>query len=104
MLNINGDNDIHMFSYPSPISQIFTNLVNNSLKYGFENRPSGSIFISVNKKDEQVIIIYTDNGNGNGINEKILDKIYKPFITTKRNNGGSGLGIHIVLNLITQLF
>jgi signal transduction histidine kinase/ligand-binding sensor domain-containing protein len=100
-LNIDGDNDINIISYPGPIYQILTNLINNSLKHGFEHRESGTISINVNKAGDNIIIIYTDNGKG--IEGDILDKIYDPFLTTKRNKGGSGLGMHIVFNLITQL-
>jgi signal transduction histidine kinase len=82
--------------------QILNNLVNNSLKHGFEHRESGTISIMVNQADDNIIIIYTDNGKG--IDDEILEKIYDPFVTTKRNSGGNGLGMHIVFNLITQLF
>jgi signal transduction histidine kinase/ligand-binding sensor domain-containing protein len=100
-LNIDGDNDINIISYPGPIYQILTNLINNSLKHGFEHRESGAISIKANNAGDNIIIIYTDNGKG--IEGDILDKIYDPFVTTKRNKGGSGLGMHIVFNLITQL-
>lgn len=101
-VNIDGDNDINIISYPGPIYQIVNNLVNNSLKHGFENQDSGTISMKVNTTGGNIIIIYSDDGNG--IDDEIIDKIYEPFTTTKRNSGGSGLGMHIVFNLITQLF
>jgi len=101
-INIAGDDDIKMMSYPGPLYQILSNLVNNSMIHGFEHQESGHISITLEQNDKCVSMVYCDNGQG--IDSEIIDKIFEPFMTTKRNKGGSGLGMHIVYNLITQLF
>jgi signal transduction histidine kinase len=85
---------------PGPINQILVNLIINSLIHGFEGREQGIISITVMKLSKQLQISYTDDGIG--VNESIKNKIFEPFITTKRGSGGSGLGLHLVYNLVTQ--
>ena len=51
-------------------------------------------------RDETLLLRYSDDGCG--IDEKDLRKIWEPFYSTKRGQGGSGLGLHIVYNLVTQ--
>ena len=100
-IEINGG-DIELNSYPGAISQIFTNLVMNSLIHGFEDmeKRQGCIEIDVTTTDQQVSLSYCDNGKG--IPEEKIKRIFEPFYTTKRNQGGSGLGMHIVYNLVTK--
>ncbi|QEN05923.1 HAMP domain-containing protein [Thiospirochaeta perfilievii] len=92
--------EILMSSYPGAISQVFTNLLLNSLIHGFEHIDNGQIIIEIIKIDEYIKILYRDNGQG--MIEKDLKKIFEPFFTTKRGSGGSGLGMNIVYNLVTQ--
>ncbi|MCO4845439.1 MAG: HAMP domain-containing histidine kinase [Sulfurovum sp.] len=95
----NIDNSIILDSYPGIFSQIFSNLILNSLKHAFEEGEDNVITISMELTD-QFILNYQDNGIGiSSENEK---KIFDPFFTTKRGQGGSGLGLHIIYNLITQ--
>ncbi|WP_462159270.1 ATP-binding protein [Pseudoalteromonas sp. GB56] len=82
------------------ISQIFTNLIMNSLIHGFEGITHGNINIDVTEQDGRVLINYRDDGRG--VNEEQLDKLFDPFFTTKRDQGGSGLGTHITFNLVKQ--
>ena len=73
----------------------------NSVLHGFENVEQGNITISASVADNQVLhIIYEDDGNG--IPEDLRKRIFDPFVTTKRGQGGSGLGMHRVYNLVTQ--
>ena len=98
VINTINDN-IVLDSYPGIFSQIFSNLILNSIKHAFEEGQDNVINISIDLTD-QFIIHYQDNGIGISIeNEK---KIFDPFFTTKRGQGGSGLGLHIIYNLITQ--
>jgi len=87
-------------SYPGALSQIITNLVVNSLKHGFEDLDEGSITIDIRKSKKNALIVYEDTGKG--ISKENLEKIFDPFFTTKRGFGGSGLGMNIVYNLVTQ--
>ena len=89
-----------IYSYPGAMSQIITNLIMNSLIHGFKDRASGVIRIRAEEKDDSVTITYSDNGVG--IPQENLPRIYDPFFTTNRAHGGSGLGMNIVYNLITN--
>jgi PAS domain S-box-containing protein len=99
-LMVDGDEDIVIYSYPGAISQIVTNLILNSLTHAFEGNDSGKIFINASIKDGSVLLDYEDNGCG--LSDEAINKIYDPFFTTKRGQGGSGLGMNIVYNLVTQ--
>jgi signal transduction histidine kinase len=85
---------------PGAIAQIFTNLVMNSLIHGFEEGEKGDIELIVTTEGNQVQILYKDNGKG--MSKSMLNKHFDAFFTTKRNQGGSGLGTHIIYNLVTQ--
>ncbi len=96
----NSINDsIVLDSYPGIFSQIFSNLILNSIKHAFEEGEDNVINITM-ELTNQFIIHYRDNGKG--INSEHEKKIFDPFFTTKRGQGGSGLGLHIVYNLITR--
>jgi signal transduction histidine kinase len=92
--------DIEMHTYPGALAQVITNLVMNSLVHGFDGRRDGQIRIGVTLNDDIVTLDYRDNGSG--IPEEQMDKIFEPFFTTKRARGGTGLGMHISYNLVTQ--
>jgi len=100
IVEVNCDESITVKSYPGAIAQILTNLILNSIKHGFENIPNGVISIDIYLENERIHFIYKDNGKGMSPEE--VKKIYDPFFTTKRGKGGSGLGMHIVYNLVTQ--
>ena len=97
---VSGDDTIQITSYPGAIAQIVTNLVLNSLTHAYQPEESGKLSWLVQQQKEQVLIIYQDDGCG--IAEQYLDQIFEPFFTTARDKGGSGLGLHIVYNLVTQ--
>ena len=88
-------------SYPGVFFQIISNLMINSFIHGFEKRDNCVINIFVSNEDEnQIKIIYKDNGQG--ISEDSIDKIFNPFFTTKIGQGGQGLGLYIVYNLVHE--
>ncbi|MES2296157.1 MAG: GAF domain-containing sensor histidine kinase [Pseudomonadota bacterium] len=86
-------------SFPGAISQIVTNMVVNSLVHGFEHEGEGRIAIAVKAEGEDIAMEYSDNGVG--MDADTLGKLFDPFFTTKRGQGGSGLGAHILYNLVT---
>lgn len=94
------EDGIEMKSYPGALSQVLTNLVMNSLLHGFDGIEQGLIQIDVVQQDQSLTLTYRDNGVG--MDEQGLQKIFEPFYTTRRGNGGSGLGAHLVYNLVTQ--
>ena len=94
------DDTLVMTSFPGAFSQIFTNLIMNSLVHGFSKDEEGRIGIHCQKDSQRLTIEYTDNGKG--IPETQLGKIFEPFFTTSRQAGGSGLGLSVVYNIVTQ--
>ncbi|MEW5723275.1 MAG: HAMP domain-containing sensor histidine kinase [Thermodesulfobacteriota bacterium] len=97
---VNCPDQLELYSYPGAFSQIITNLVMNSLIHAFENQDSGQITMEVSEQEETIVMRFSDNGQG--IAPAHMEKIFDPFFTTKRSKGGSGLGLHIVYNLVTQ--
>ena len=87
-------------SYPGAIMQIMTNLIMNSLIHGFADGLPGEIFVSVESAGDNVVLAYRDTGVGMAQEQK--ERIYDPFYTTTRGSGGTGLGMNIVYNLVTQ--
>ena len=95
--------DIAMNAYPGPLSQIIINLVNNSLMHGFGERRGGKMRIEAQLAALGTVEIrYSDNGAG--MTPQVLSRVFEPFFTTKLGKGGSGLGLHLVHNFVTQLF
>ena len=98
---INGGEDIIFNSYPGVYAQIFSNLITNSIIHGLSKQENGIIQINISKIDnDKVKMVYTDNGAG--IDKYLIKKVFDPFFTTKRGKGGSGLGLNIIYNLVTQ--
>lgn len=91
--------DVTLDSYPGPLGQVITNLLNNAILHGFDGLESGQITIRTSPYDEGIQIEVGDNGKG--IGAKHLSHIFDPFYTTKLGEGGNGLGLHIVHNIVT---
>ncbi len=92
--------EIKIFTLPGALAQIITNLIMNSLIHAYEQEQEGIIKISAKQKNDRVFISYQDYGKG--ISKENVIKLYEPFFTTNRSGGGTGLGMHIVFNLITN--
>ncbi|MBI3286159.1 MAG: MCP four helix bundle domain-containing protein [Burkholderiales bacterium] len=91
--------EISMHSYPGPLGQVITNLVHNALVHGFENQRPGKIHIAAHTiSPNQLSLVIADDGVG--IPPGNLPRIFDPFFTTKLGKGGSGLGLHIVYNIV----
>ena len=84
------------------ISQIATNLVINSLTHGFANEDAGEIGFAVTRTGRGIVMVYHDTGKG--MAPDVASRIFDPFFTTRRGQGGSGLGMHIVFNLVSQTY
>lgn len=95
--------DIVMESFPGPLGQVMTNLINNSIIHGFDGSPAGRIRIEAEKgpSGENVVLKVSDDGKG--IPPDVLPRIFDPFFTTKLGQGGSGLGLNIVHNMIFSI-
>lgn len=91
--------ELTYFGRPDVFSQIVTNFVINSLLHGFADDRTGRITITVESRGDQILLRYADDGLGMGEEER--KRIFEPFFTTARHKGGSGLGMHIVYNLVS---
>lgn len=99
-VEINCDQNIVLDSYPGVLCQIVTNLVLNSLIHAYDREDEGILAFDFKLEGDRLIFEYADNGKG--IPPENLNKIFEPFFTTKRGQGGTGLGLHIIYNLVTQ--
>ena len=94
--------DLEMSSYPGALGQVLTNLLMNALVHGFEGRDEGLVRVSCRPHgNDQVELVVEDDGRG--MDASIVRKIFDPFFTTKLGKGGSGLGMHIVHNIVTNV-
>lgn len=89
-------------SYPGPLGQILSNLINNALLHAFETACEGQIRIQARMLVSQRVELRVCD-NGCGIPEANLGRIFDPFFTTRLGQGGSGLGLNIVYNLVTNV-
>jgi len=94
--------DIMLDSYPGALAQVITNLTLNCVEHAFEPDDEGRIVIGVAQQGDWIEMQVTDNGKG--IAPDMLDKVFDPFVTTRRGQGGTGLGLNIVFNLIAKQF
>ena len=92
--------DLMLDSFPGAVSQIVTNMVVNSLMHGFERDQAGRIQIRA-ALDGDGMVSFEYGDDGAGMDAETLAKLFDPFFTTKRGTGGSGLGGHILFNLVT---
>ncbi|WP_201456016.1 sensor histidine kinase [Bradyrhizobium macuxiense] len=87
--------------YPGAYGQILTNLFLNAVNHAFAGGRSGIITISARARGaDDIEIIFADDGAG--MTPEVQRQAFDPFFTTRRNEGGTGLGLHIVYNLVTQ--
>ena len=91
-----------MDSFPGALSQVIINLLNNAVLHGFEGREQGEIRISAELVSTDSIKIHFSD-NGNGIGEASIKHIFDPFFTTKFGQGGSGLGLNVVDNIVHRI-
>lgn len=85
---------------PGVFSQILGNLISNSLNHGFEEGQKGKINIEVQDKEQDILIIYSDDGVG--IPEESRSKVFDRYYTTKKSKGGTGLGLYLVNEIVTD--
>ncbi len=102
-LHVDVPESIELHSYPGPLGQIITNMINNALDHAFENQPpQQDIWITGRPCDtDWVELQFRDNGRG--IPDTDMSHIFEPFFTTRLGRGGSGLGLHICHNAALAL-
>jgi PAS domain S-box-containing protein len=100
-LNVECQPDLTMNSYPGPYGQVLTNLFLNSVAHAFPDGKGGTVDIKVRASGEDnVEIHFSDDGCGMSLG--VRRKAFDPFFTTRRDQGGTGLGLHIVHSIVTS--
>lgn len=99
VIEIDDFDDVKIDSYPGPLGQVLANLINNAVLHAYEEDENGKISIAVIVHSDSVKLVVADTGKG--IEEKNQSRIFDPFFTTKLGEGGNGLGLHIVHNIVT---
>lgn len=92
---------ITMQSYPGPLGQVLTNLINNALIHGLADKAHGHITLAAAALREGWIELSVRD-DGIGIDPEHLGRVFDPFFTTRLGQGGSGLGLNIVYNIVTR--
>lgn len=99
-LNVDCQPNLIMNSYPGPYGQVLTNLFLNSVAHAFPGGRPGEVDIQVRASGkDNVEIIFSDNGCGMSLD--VRRRAFDPFFTTRRDQGGTGLGLHIVYSIVT---
>lgn len=91
-----------MDSYPGPLEQVVSNLLSNALAHAWPQGGPGRIRIRAAADGSDHVRIEVDD-DGRGIPAEDLPRIFEPFFTTRRNRGGTGLGLHIVHQIVTEV-
>jgi signal transduction histidine kinase len=99
LLTITGEDDVGLEIVPSQLWQVVSNLVLNAVIHAFPDRKGGHIEITVRRDDVCIVIEVRDDGIG--MEPEVARRCFEPFFTTRRGQGGSGLGLSIVHNLVT---
>lgn len=95
-------NGVEMDSYPGALGQLITNFVSNALQHGFEGRSHGHMHLRATADGpDRVKLVFTDDGLG--MSEDTRNRVFDPFFTTKLGQGGSGLGMNIVYNIVREV-
>ncbi|MBI2749486.1 MAG: HAMP domain-containing protein [Burkholderiales bacterium] len=101
-IDMDVDDGIQMDSFPGPLFQVLSNLIENAWIHAFEKMDDGVIRLSARLTTPgRVCIELSDNGCG--ITPEHIKRIFDPFFTTKLGRGGSGLGLNIVNNIVEGL-
>jgi PAS domain S-box-containing protein len=100
-LDLHADPELTMDSYPGPFGQALTNLALNSMAHGFPDGRKGTITIRLRRAgSDHIEILFTDDGCG--MAPDVRRRAFDPFFTTRRHEGASGLGLHIVHNIVVD--
>jgi signal transduction histidine kinase/ligand-binding sensor domain-containing protein len=100
-LQIDCAPQLHLDSFPGALGQVLTNLVQNALLHAFEEGAGGQMRIAARAlSPERILLEFADDGRG--MSAEDARRVFEPFFTTRRGRGGTGLGLHIVHNLVCE--
>ncbi|WP_375749235.1 sensor histidine kinase [Vibrio sp. HN007] len=97
---INGDQDLAIYTDAGALGRVISQLILNSLSHGFSPESEHHIVLNYQKSGSDLVINFVDDGRGT--DEETLTRIFDPFYTTERHSGHIGLGLHIVYNVVCQ--
>ena len=100
-MEITCPDDLEIEGYPGPLAQALSNLVMNSIRHAWPHDAPGTIRLDAKLEEEDTVALHCSD-DGCGVPARILGKLFEPFFTTVRGKGGSGLGLYIVYNIVTQ--
>ncbi len=100
VIEVDCDPDIELHSMPGALSQVLTNLLQNAQIHAFDKDQPGHVLIACRQQDGRLVLRFSDDGRG--MAEDNLKRIFDPFFTTRRGAGGTGLGLSVTYNLVTQ--
>lgn len=91
-----------MDSYPGPLGQVVANLVNHAIMRAFDGRSEGRVEIVAEYETSDHIALHVRD-DGNGLSAADRERVFDRFSTTKAGAGGSGLGLHIVHSIVSDI-
>jgi signal transduction histidine kinase len=101
VVNVECEPGLAMNSYPGPYGQVLTNLILNSAVHAFPDGARGSVHIAAHASGKHnVEVLFSDDGCG--MSPEVKRQVFDPFFTTRRDQGSTGLGLHIVHNIVTN--
>ncbi|MFP4363856.1 MAG: ATP-binding protein [Spirochaetia bacterium] len=100
LIDITCNRNWIIYTFPSLFSQVLSNILLNSIEHAFPKSKDSKITVTVKIEGNKYRIICTDNGKG--MSEETVNRIFDPFYTTNRGKGSTGLGMHIVSNIVNQ--
>ncbi|PRC91774.1 PAS domain-containing sensor histidine kinase [Solimicrobium silvestre] len=101
VLKVYIEENIQLDSYPGSIEQIVTSFINNALVHAFAHKESGNMLLHARRDNEYVLLEFSDDGEG--MCDEVAMHAFDPFFTTRMGVGGSGLGLYIVNNIVTDI-
>lgn len=99
--HVDADPALTIWGWPGLLDQIVTNFIINSLTHGYpSDDPKGHITLAAHIKNNHLLLDYADDGCG--MEESVRSLVFEPFFTTRRTQGGSGLGLYLCYNIVTS--
>lgn len=101
-LNLPPDENIWLDSYPGELGQALSNLIENSIVHAFGGQTHRTISITVAEPVADLLVMRLCD-DGRGMDKKVARRAFDPFFTTALGQGGTGLGLYIAHNAITNV-